>query len=656
MPDMEDEADAPIIVPPRGLIVRRTARTTKGRKQSLPGDTGGPRFSSGRRGVPHRKQTTPVESPRTSSDKSSSENGDSVESGSIHHRRITLSDPGNRPESITDVIDSYTRDEDDEPSHPTFIPLPDIPVVELPDVELPDIPEPPLLEIQPPLLEPTLLLPQPEPVVTPQESVEEQGPSRTPSPPPEPSLPATAAPQVPTPPPASTPSPPQRKDKDKKGFFPKKWGADKGVKKSPKDKDRENRERVAEKEKEKDPGFFGALFGGGSKKKSDETPPVLVSSGASGRETAQALLGASKSKSFVSPVSPALSAGIGANAYARYPIHVERAIYRLSHIKLANPRRPLYEQVLISNLMFWYLGVINKAQSSPSSPNGQAGVAPMPAPVSGTPDKEDAERKEKEQRERAEKETLERERLEREREIEMKKRESGRRGSLTKTSAHGAPSGGRRAEIPVKGPQYEMQHRVMEQEYSGYNGAQMGRSASTPANGNGNGQYSRNPQQPQSTQTQPGDYLHSPDQNQQRLPPGAMSPDQPLRQQQPRMRQHSSPSPPLTNLAHQPRSPSMQKDNQTQQNASHYINSNTSQDNLVLGGGGERLPGRSLSVNAVPSPPPPQINGRTRKGQSAHAAMPSHGRRPRTSEEQHDANGTGEEDMPLAMWQQQRRR
>ncbi|KAI8329853.1 activator of mitotic machinery Cdc14 phosphatase activation C-term-domain-containing protein [Chlamydoabsidia padenii] len=43
----------------------------------------------------------------------------------------------------------------------------------------------------------------------------------------------------------------------------------------------------------------------------------------------------------------------------RLPIHVERAIYRLSHHKLANPRRPLHHQVAISNLMFWYLSVIN---------------------------------------------------------------------------------------------------------------------------------------------------------------------------------------------------------------------------------------------------------------------------------------------------------
>ncbi|CEP15134.1 hypothetical protein [Parasitella parasitica] len=41
----------------------------------------------------------------------------------------------------------------------------------------------------------------------------------------------------------------------------------------------------------------------------------------------------------------------------RLPLHVERAIYRLSHLKLADPRRPLQQQVLISNLMFWYLSI-----------------------------------------------------------------------------------------------------------------------------------------------------------------------------------------------------------------------------------------------------------------------------------------------------------
>ncbi|GAA5912434.1 hypothetical protein JCM8208_005169 [Rhodotorula glutinis] len=90
-----------------------------------------------------------------------------------------------------------------------------------------------------------------------------------------------------------------------------------------------------------------------------------------------------------------------ANFY-RLPIHVERAVYRLSHIKLANPRRPLYEQVLISNLMFWYLGLIQKPVAPPpaaapvpipglpspapsSSPSLANGVPPSPSPHGAPP-------------------------------------------------------------------------------------------------------------------------------------------------------------------------------------------------------------------------------------------------------------------------------
>jgi hypothetical protein len=90
------------------------------------------------------------------------------------------------------------------------------------------------------------------------------------------------------------------------------------------------------------------------------------------------------------------------------------------------------------------------------------------------------QQREKAERERIEQERLEKERLEKEREIEMKKKESGRRGSLTKSPAGALPAGARRAEIPVKGPQYEVQHRVMEQEYGGY-GLQQSRSPPSPA-------------------------------------------------------------------------------------------------------------------------------------------------------------------------------
>ncbi|CAZ83295.1 unnamed protein product [Tuber melanosporum] len=48
--------------------------------------------------------------------------------------------------------------------------------------------------------------------------------------------------------------------------------------------------------------------------------------------------------------------------YTRFPIHIERAIYRLSHLKLANPRRPLQQQVLLSNFMYSYLAKVQQTQ------------------------------------------------------------------------------------------------------------------------------------------------------------------------------------------------------------------------------------------------------------------------------------------------------
>ncbi|OMJ09035.1 Protein zds1 [Smittium culicis] len=51
----------------------------------------------------------------------------------------------------------------------------------------------------------------------------------------------------------------------------------------------------------------------------------------------------------------------------RFPIHIERAIYRLASIKLTNPRRPLYQKVLLTNMMYWYLELINPKSFQPTS-------------------------------------------------------------------------------------------------------------------------------------------------------------------------------------------------------------------------------------------------------------------------------------------------
>lgn len=85
-----------------------------------------------------------------------------------------------------------------------------------------------------------------------------------------------------------------------------------------------------EKDKEGGSGFFGGLFSS-SKRKGEQTEPPQ-----------QVLLPTS---------TGCFREGDFVNFY-RLPIHVERAVYRLSHIKLANPKRALYEQVLISCVLF----------------------------------------------------------------------------------------------------------------------------------------------------------------------------------------------------------------------------------------------------------------------------------------------------------------
>jgi Activator of mitotic machinery Cdc14 phosphatase activation C-term len=63
----------------------------------------------------------------------------------------------------------------------------------------------------------------------------------------------------------------------------------------------------------------------------------------------------------------------------RLPIHVERAIYRLSHQKLANPRRPLQHQVIISNFMFWYLSIVD-ASNAHHNNSGEVATAAAASP------------------------------------------------------------------------------------------------------------------------------------------------------------------------------------------------------------------------------------------------------------------------------------
>ncbi|KAK3349317.1 hypothetical protein B0T25DRAFT_239108 [Lasiosphaeria hispida] len=102
---------------------------------------------------------------------------------------------------------------------------------------------------------------------------------------------------------------------------------------------RESNRKASDTKKEKD-GFFGGLFGG--KKKADKEP---------GHKK--------KEHRPLTPEPPPRQLRPDVDfPWTRFPIIEERAIYRMAHIKLANPRRPLHSQVLLSNFMYSYLAKV----------------------------------------------------------------------------------------------------------------------------------------------------------------------------------------------------------------------------------------------------------------------------------------------------------
>jgi hypothetical protein len=101
-------------------------------------------------------------------------------------------------------------------------------------------------------------------------------------------------------------------------------------------------ERAKPVKKEKESGLLSAIFGGKKKTADGE-----------GKEKKR------KPERNFSPSPPPriLKPDIDYN-WTRFSILEERAIYRMAHIKLANPRRALYSQVLLSNFMYSYLAKV----------------------------------------------------------------------------------------------------------------------------------------------------------------------------------------------------------------------------------------------------------------------------------------------------------
>ncbi|KAG9233400.1 hypothetical protein BJ875DRAFT_45387 [Amylocarpus encephaloides] len=133
-----------------------------------------------------------------------------------------------------------------------------------------------------------------------------------------------------------------------------------------------SRKSGGENKKEKD-GLFSSIFGGG-KKKSDRDSTSKKSA----------------AQRAISPDPPHRQPKPDIDySWTRFSILEERAIYRMAHIKLANPRRALYSQVLLSNFMYSYLAKVQQMHPQ------------MQIPQSALQKKQEAERRQKEQEQQA---------------------------------------------------------------------------------------------------------------------------------------------------------------------------------------------------------------------------------------------------------------
>lgn len=100
--------------------------------------------------------------------------------------------------------------------------------------------------------------------------------------------------------------------------------------------------RRSDSKKEKDGNIFSSIFGGSKKKEEKEK-------------------NSKKSQHLRVPSEPPMPKALEPDVdyhWTRFPLLEERAIYRMAHIKLANPRRPLLSQVLLSNFMYSYLAIV----------------------------------------------------------------------------------------------------------------------------------------------------------------------------------------------------------------------------------------------------------------------------------------------------------
>ena len=114
--------------------------------------------------------------------------------------------------------------------------------------------------------------------------------------------------------------------------------------------------RRSDSKKEKDGSIFSSIFGGSKKKEEKDR-----------NSKRSHHLRVPSEQPVVKHLEPDVD-----YHWTRFPLLEERAIYRMAHIKLANPRRPLISQVLLSNFMYSYLAIVQAMH-----PNMNVPVSPQ---------------------------------------------------------------------------------------------------------------------------------------------------------------------------------------------------------------------------------------------------------------------------------------
>jgi Activator of mitotic machinery Cdc14 phosphatase activation C-term len=173
-----------------------------------------------------------------------------------------------------------------------------------------------------------------------------------------------------------------------------------------------------EKTEKKTDGFLSSLFGS-SRRKSDRDDKPSKSKNSSGFRG-------------LSPDPPRGSKSMQPDVdynWTRFSILEERAIYRMAHMKLANPRRELLSQVLLSNFMYSYLAKVQQMHPQMQIPTSAAAAAQKQKQQQAQQEKQKKEEEERrQQQQQQQQQILQQQREQREREQrEQQQREQQQR-------------------------------------------------------------------------------------------------------------------------------------------------------------------------------------------------------------------------------------